>query len=228
VPTGGQLPPHTLLEAPRRRRIRCKLGNLSPLAAASLCLASASLLFPGCGGKTVTRIEPDTTVDLSGRWNDSDSRLVSDEMIHNCLNQPWLRRHMTDTSKEPVVIVGAVRNKSQEHIPVETFIKDIERAFIADGKVRVVADAGERVDLRAEREAMQGNVTADTLKKFGREVGADYVMMGMINQIVDEQEGKKVSFYQTDLELINVETNEKVWIGTKKIKKYIGKSKYSG
>ena len=75
---------------------------------------------------------------------------------------------------------------------------------------------------------MQGHVTAATLKKFGRELGADYVMMGTISQIIDEEGGDRVSFYQTDLELTNVETNEKVWIGDKKIKKFIGKGKYSG
>jgi uncharacterized protein (TIGR02722 family) len=135
---------------------------------------------------------------------------------------------MTEENDRPVLIVGAVRNKTMEHVPVETFIKDIERAFINDGSVRVVADAGDRMDIRAEREAMQGNVTPETLKRFGREVGADYVMMGQINQILDEEGGERVSFYQTDLELIDVESNEKVWIGDKKIKKYISKGRYSG
>jgi uncharacterized protein (TIGR02722 family) len=191
-------------------------------------IAAAALALAGCGGKTVTRIESDSTVDLSGRWNDTDSRMVSTTMIQECLNNPWLRSHQQKRSANPVVIVGAIRNKSMEHIPVETFIKDIERAFINSGEVRVVADAGDRVDLRAEREAMQGNATAETVKRFGREVGADYVLTGTINQIVDQEEGKKVSFYQTDLELINVESNEKVWIGTEKIKKYIAKGRYSG
>lgn len=196
------------------------------LPGATLLLALAA----GCGGRQVTRIEPDTTIDLSGRWNDVDSRQVAQAMIQDCLNHPWLTRHQTDTnsSDRPVVIVGVIRNKSMEHIPIDTFITDIERAFIQDGRVRVVADAGDRGDIRAEREAMQGNVTAETLKRFGRELGADYVMMGTISQIIDESGGQKVSFYQTDLELINAETNEKVWIGDKKIKKFIGKGKYSG
>lgn len=193
-----------------------------------LVLALAPLCLAGCGGTKVTRIDSDQTVDLSGKWNDTDSRMVSEEMIRDCLNQAWLRRHLTEHSKPPVVIVGAVRNKSMEHIPVETFIKDIERAFINSGEVTVVADAGERMDIRAEREAMQGNVTPETLKRFGREVGADYVMTGVINQIKDTEGGEEVSFYQTDLELINVESNVKVWLGQKKIKKFIERSGFKG
>ena len=201
------------------------------LPRAPLPLLLAAVLLAGCGGgRSVTRLEADTTVDLSGHWNDTDSRLVAEAMIQDCLNQPWLTRHQTDTasSDRPVVIVGVIRNKTMEHIAVDTFIKDIERAFIKDSRVRVVADAGDRVDIRAERESMQGNVTPETVKRFGRELGADYVMSGQINQIVDEEGGEKVLFYQTDLELVNVETNEKVWIGDKKIKKYVGRSKVSG
>lgn len=195
---------------------------------AACALLIAMPVLGGCGGKTVTRIDPDTTVDLSGRWNDTDSRYVSETMIQECLTAPWLRKHNTSADAVPVVIVGAIRNKTMEHIPTDTFIKDIERAFINSGEVTVVADAGDRVDIRAEREAMQGNATAATVKEFGREVGADFVLMGVINQIVDEEDGQKVSYYQTDLELINVESNVKVWIGTEKIKKFIAKGRYSG
>ena len=197
----------------------------------ALVLIGTALLATGCAsGKKVTRIESDTQTDLSGHWNDTDSRLVAETMIQNCLGSPWLPRHQTKAqpTERPVVIVGVIRNKSMEHIPTDTFIKDVERSFINDGRVRVVADAGDRGDIRAEREAMQGNVTPETLKEFGKELGADYVIMGEINQIIDEEGGEQVSFYQTNLELISVESNEKVWIGDKKIKKYIGRSKYSG
>lgn len=204
--------------------VRFRPQALPLLAAASVLLLGLTL---GCGGKQVTRIESDSTTDLSGRWNDTDSRLVSEEMIHDCLNAAWLRRHNVERERQPVVIVGAINNKTLEHIPVDTFIKDIERAFINSGDVKVVADAGERADIRAEREAMQGNVTAETLKRFGRETGADYVLTGAIKQIIDEEGGKKVSYYQTDLELIDVESNVKIWLGQKKIKKYIGKGRYS-
>jgi uncharacterized protein (TIGR02722 family) len=195
-----------------------------------VALTAAVTVLAGCGGKSVTRIDPDQQVDLSGNWNDTDSRFVADAMIKDCLNHPWLPRHMNNpySSELPVVVVGPIRNKSMEHIPVNTFVKDIERAFISDGRVRVVADAGERVDIRAEREAMQGNVTLETLKEFGREIGADYVMTGEINQIIDQEGGEKVTFFQTNLELINVESNEKVWIGDKKIKKFIEQGRYSG
>ncbi len=185
------------------------------------------IVFSGCSSsKQVTRIDPGTTVDLSGRWNDTDSRMVADEIIGDCLNHPWINDHGISAGGKPVVIVGGIRNKSMEHIAVATFIFDIEQAFINSGKVRTVSSASERGEIREER-ADQGEFAAlETVKQMGREHGADYMMTGEINTIEDREEGKQVVFYQTNLTLTNIETNEKIWIGTKKIKKFIGRGKF--
>ena len=64
------------------------------------------------------------------------------------------------------------------------------------------------------------------MKEMGRELGADFMLFGSINSIIDQVEGKQAKFYQVDLELINIETNEKVWIGQKKIKKLVERDRY--
>ena len=185
------------------------------------------IAFSGCSSsKQVTRVDADTTIDLSGRWNDTDSRMVADEMIDDCLNHPWINNHGMSTGGRPAVIVGGIRNKSMEHIPVATFITDIERAFINTGKVRPVSSSGERSEIRAERADQAEFASLETVKQMGRERGADYMMTGEINTIEDREGGDQVVFYQTDLTLTNIETNEKVWIGQKEIKKFIGRSKF--
>jgi hypothetical protein len=47
------------------------------------------------------------------------------------------------------------------------------------------------------------------------------MLNGVITSIVDQYGKNKVVFYQIDLELTDLQTNEKVWIGDKKIKKAI-------
>ncbi|MCE2415107.1 penicillin-binding protein activator LpoB [Candidatus Poribacteria bacterium] len=184
-------------------------------------------IFSSCSSsKQVTRVDADTTIDLSGRWNDTDSRMVADDIIQDCLTHPWINDHGINAGTKPVVIVGGIRNKSMEHIPVATFITDIERAFINSGKVRTVSSSSERGEIREER-ADQGEFAAiETVKRMGRELGADYMMTGEINTIEDREGGDQVIFYQTDLTLTNIETNEKIWIGNKKIKKFVGRDKF--
>jgi len=67
---------------------------------------------------------------VSGRWNDTDSRLAAEELTDQILSGNWLTDFEQEKGKKPVVIVGLVRNKSHEHIESETFVKDIEKAMI--------------------------------------------------------------------------------------------------
>jgi N6-adenosine-specific RNA methylase IME4 len=67
----------------------------------------------------------------------------------------------------------------------------------------------------------------ETVKAWGKEHGADYMLGGVISSIEDTEGGKSIVFYQVDMNLINLETNTKVWQGQKKIKKYIERSSHS-
>jgi uncharacterized protein (TIGR02722 family) len=179
------------------------------------------LLFSSCSHK-VTRIDPSEQVDISGRWNNTDSRLVAEDMTNTILSANWLTDHMAaKNGQRPVVIVGFVNNKSHEHIEAETFVKDVENSFVTTQKVRLVQGGKKREELRAEKADQQTNSTTSSMKKFGLEQGADFILQGSINSIVDSHKRKKEVFYQVNLELTNIETNEVVWIGEKKIAKYI-------
>jgi len=171
--------------------------------------------------RTVTRVDTDQTIDLSGRWNDTDSRLSAEELSKDMLNRPWISNFEKAKGKKPTFIVGVITNKSHEHIEAETFVKDVERACINAGTVRVVQNSELREKIRIERADQQQFSSPETTKKWGRELGADFMMFGTINTIVDTYNKKQVTYYQINLELADLETNELVWIGEKKIKKYI-------
>jgi uncharacterized protein (TIGR02722 family) len=184
------------------------------------------MLYAGCGGggKVVSRIEPDKAIDLSGDWNDTDSRLVAEEMISDVLARPWLADFKGEKKRTPDVIVGTVRNRTDEHIQTVAFIKNLEKELINSGRVTFVANKEERTEVRDERADQQENATRESMKKFQQEAGADFMLRGDITTIVDQEGGEKVKYYQVNLELVNIETNRKAWIGEKKIKKYVSQS----
>ncbi|MCP3177465.1 penicillin-binding protein activator LpoB [Desulfuromonas sp. KJ2020] len=179
----------------------------------------------GCGTK-VTRIDTDEVRDLSGRWNDTDSRLVAEAMVQDCLNRPWLSQYVTRTGKTPDIIVGQVRNRSSEHISTETFTKDLERALINSGRANFVASSEERVGVREERLDQDIHASPETRKAPGMEAGADFMLIGSINSIVDREGKEMVVFYQVNLELIDMVDNRKVWLGEKKIKKFVERARF--
>ncbi len=182
----------------------------------------AGLLFTSaCANRKVTRMDPSEQTDLSGRWNDSDSRLVANEMITQILSSAWRTNFEQKKSRKPVLIVGSIKNKSSEQIDPITFIKDLEKACINSGTVSIVQSSDERNQVREERNDQQTFASEESKKKWGREKGADYMINGVISSIVDQYKNQKTVFYQIDLELTDLETNEKVWIGDKKIKKAV-------
>lgn len=188
----------------------------------SMVMLVAMILGACSSQKKVTRVEPEEVIDLSGRWNDTDSRLTADAMITQSLTEPWLNAFReSHGGDKPVVICGFVKNKSHEHIDAEMFIKDLEKAYINSQQVRLVQGGEKRDEIRIERADQQDFSSAATMKAWGREVGADYMLQGTVNSIVDSEGKEQVNFYQINLELTDIETNEIVWIGDKKIKKYI-------
>lgn len=191
----------------------------------ALCGGLLAGLF-GCGTTRVDRVAVEETIDLSGRWNDSDSRLVSEQMIRDVFAHPWAENYATRHGKKPVVIVGSIRNLSSEHLETGLFAKDLERELVNSGKVIFVANAMERGELRQERLEQQQFSTEQTAKRLAAETGADYMLKGSLKTQLDSEGRQQVKFYQTDLELIHIESNEKVWIGTKKIKKRIKKPRF--
>jgi len=177
-------------------------------------------MLAGCS-RTVKRIDPGTQTDLSGRWNDTDSRLTANAMIEQMFGNSWAVAFEQRFQKKPVIVVGLVNNKSHEHINTETFIKDLERAIINNGSIRLVEAGESREALRRERAGQQEFASPETAKKWGRELGADFMLQGTVNSIVDAYKKNQAVYYQIDLTLSNIETNERVWMGNKEIKKMI-------
>ena len=191
-----------------------------------VCVVALGWLGACSSTPKVTRTATDEVVDLSGYWNDTDSRLVSEEMIDDSLQHVWIDDWRGATGDKPTVIVGPIQNQSSEHINTRTFAKDLERAFVNSGRVRMVASSDERGGMRDERLDQLQNATIETAKSMGKEIGADFMLIGGLNTIIDAAGNTKVRFYQVELELVQLETNEKVWIGQHKIKKIVERSRF--
>jgi uncharacterized protein (TIGR02722 family) len=180
----------------------------------------AGTLAMGCATTKVSRLDTNDVRDVSGRWNDTDSRLVAEEMIASALSEPWLAR-ATKGGKRPVVTVQGVRNTSLEHVNTQTFVEDLQQALIRSGRVDFVASTDERAGIRQERQDQDLNASDATRKAQGQETGADFVLNGVFASIEDRAGGLSVVTYQVNLKLTDVRTNQISWNGQKKIKKQI-------
>ena len=185
-------------------------------------LALASVTLAACNNKRVSRVDPGSVTDLSGRWNDVDSKLVANALIEQTFGGQWSSQYASaHGGTPPTLIVGSFRNRTLEHVPIGSFVKDLERAYVTSGRVRLVASRDERSEVRDERADQQVNAAADTRARIAKENGASYMLQGDVQAIEDAEGREKIVFYQVDAFLVDLESNQKVWIGQHKIKKYI-------
>ena len=191
-------------------------------AAAFLLIA----VLAGCATPKVERIDAETVTDLSGYWNDTDVRLVADTLIKECTNAPAISNYTRTKGKFPVVIVDTFKNQSDEHIDTSILVKKFEAALVNSGKVDFVASASERGELRQERKEQQDWSSEETAKRLANETGADFMLIGAVKTIVDMNDKKSSRTYYVTAELIDIESNRKLWIGeNSEIKKLITKPK---
>lgn len=188
---------------------------------------SAAVIFSSCeSSQRVTRVSADSVTDIGGTWNDTDVRIVADQIVAGCLASPRIAEYPANHGgKLPVIIVGSYRNKSDEHLDTEIITKKLEAALVNSGKVEFVASSSERDEVRNERNDQQINSSEDTAKSLGNETGADFILQGSVKTIVDT-DGKIMSrTYYVTTELVNIETNKKIWMDdNSSIKKIIKSS----
>ncbi|MHC4975315.1 MAG: penicillin-binding protein activator LpoB [Planctomycetota bacterium] len=184
--------------------------------------AGCSLLATSCGPtRTVTRQSPSGVMDLHYRFDEDDARQTADAMIADVLSHPWLDVWVEQSDRLPVLVIGPIANQTSDFIDTELFTKQFERALLNSGRVRLVASEFEREPIREEREEISQWSRQDTHKQQQREIGADLILIGRVgeNAEVSRTGSSRIQYYQVNLELVNIETNEKLWIGERQIEK---------
>ncbi|MCA9666240.1 MAG: penicillin-binding protein activator LpoB [Myxococcales bacterium] len=192
---------------------------------AAALLFSAVMATAGCyqqgPATTVQRTNANTQVDLSGNWNDTDANQVANAMIKDCLSRPWASQFKQEKGRKPVVKLYPIRNRSSEHINTKFFTKQVEREILNSGIADVVAASDETGAARAERRDQAANASDKTVKSNQQETGTDFVLNGWVISSNDAAGGAEVRAYLTTMELVNVQSQKKVWIGQKRIKKVV-------
>ncbi len=181
---------------------------------------SALVLFASCS-RSVTRVNPDTQIDLSGRWNDSDSRMVADKMISDLLNSDRFKEYAKNSGRKPAIVVGLIKNKTSEHIDADNYVKKLEMAIYNSNLADLIESEEFRDKLRLERTEQQDFADPVTVAKFGKEIGANLMLFGEMTSETDVYNSKRVVNYVTTLYLTDMETNKRVWYGQQEIKKLV-------
>lgn len=189
-----------------------------------VALLALSVLAAGCATAPATAPDVERTElphDLSGDWNDVDADLVASALIRDCLSDPWAKEWAAEHGRSPVVRLYPVRNRTDGYIDYRYFTKQLEAALVRSRGVDVVSSVEEAGAARAERSDQAEHSSDDSVKSHGAETGSDFILNGWILSQDDEAGGTRVRAYLTSLELVEVSSQKKAWLGQKRIRKII-------
>ena len=179
----------------------------------TMTVVMLALILVSCASTPkVRRVDAGTPRDLTGFWNDTDVRIVSEALIADFLGSPRVAQMIDGMDRTPVVLVGRFRNESSEHIDTAIISTTMETVIFNTGKLDFVAGGAIRDELRDERRGQQEHASDATLMR--NETGADFMLFGSVRSIVERSGRHSVRTYFVSAEMTNLETNQRLWMAT--------------
>lgn len=171
--------------------------------------------------------DPKSVEILDDKWNETDARVTAEKMIQKMLSSSsWYQTFQKKKNRKPIVIVGDVANRTDEHIDTKAMVDFISDELINSGKVRFVdGESRARILEELNYQTQSGEVKKSHAKKRGHQIGADFLLVGFVSSYVQGQKKLKTTTYQTQLRLTDLESSEIVWSTKHMIKKRFRRSK---
>lgn len=153
--------------------------------------------------------------NLNDQWSETDMQKAVHDLVASALNSPSL----SQSKKMPVVMVTNLQNKTSEHIDTQSIMDMVRVELMKSGRVGFI-DKEAREDISNEYDYQNsGKVSKETQKGPGGQIGADYIINGRLDSIVQEVGKDKSVYYKITLNLTNLKTSMITWSDQKQIRK---------
>ncbi len=186
---------------------------------------SSAVLLSGCGPREFVKGKYDTNVEdtnlLTDKWSESDMQQAVKDLVGSAVAHPTI----SAAKRPPIVMVTRLQNKTSEHIDTQSITDMFTVELTNSGKVTFV-DKAAREDISEEYDYQDsGMVNRETKKGKGGQVGADFIMNGRLDSIVQEAGKDKTIYYKLTMNLTNLKTGLIQWTGQKQLRKEFKKKR---
>lgn len=177
-----------------------------------------AFLAVGCGPKAFVKGNYDDVERenlLNDQWSETDMQKAVADLVASMMKQPTIANAKTP----PVVMVTGLQNKTSEHIDTQNIMDMVRVELMRTGRVSFV-DKEARQDIADEYNYQNSGMVDDTSKKGpGGQTGADFIVNGRLDSIVQEVGKDKTVYYKLTLNMTNLKTSVMSWSDYKQIRK---------
>jgi uncharacterized protein (TIGR02722 family) len=145
--------------------------------------------------------------------------------VKDLVNSAVAHPSVSAQKRPPIVMVTRLQNKTSEIIDTQSITDMFQVELQNSGKVTFV-DKAAREDIAEEYDYQgSGMVSRETKKGAGGQVGADLIMNGRLDSIVQEAGRDKTVYYKLTMNLTNLKSGLIVWTGQKQLRKIFKKQR---
>lgn len=181
------------------------------------CLA-ACFALSACGPKAFVKGNYEDTQKenlLNDSWSETDMQVAVKSMVDSLVAHPAIAR----AKAPPIVMVTNLQNKTSEHIDTQSIMDMVRVELTKSGKVSFI-DKEARQDIADEYNYQDSGMVSKTSKKGpGGQVGADFIVNGRLDSIVQEVGKDKTVYYKLTLNMTNLKTSVITWTDQKELRK---------
>lgn len=183
-----------------------------------LAVAGSILLLTSCGPKAYVKgqyDDPQRENLMNDQWSETDMQVSVKTMVTSLVNH----QSIANASKMPIVMVTNLQNKTSEHIDTQSIMDMVRVELTNSGRVAFV-DKEAREDISKEYDYQSSGMVSDETKKTkGGQIGADFIINGRLDSIVQEIGKEKTVYYKLTLNMTNLKTGIIAWTNHKEIRK---------
>ncbi|MBY0554418.1 penicillin-binding protein activator LpoB [bacterium] len=175
-------------------------------------------VLTSCGPKAFVKGEYDDVERenlMNDQWSETDMQIAVKTMVESMLKH----NSISNAKKMPIIMVTNLQNKTSEHIDTQSIMDMVRVDLQNSGKVAFV-DKEAREDISNEYDYQNsGMVSEETKKSPGGQTGADFIVNGRLDSIVQEVGKDKSVYYKLTLNMTNLKTGVIAWTNYKQIRK---------
>jgi uncharacterized protein (TIGR02722 family) len=152
---------------------------------------------------------------LNDQWSETDMQNVVKDLVASMMKHPAIRR----APRPPLVMATRLQNKTSEHIDTQNILDMLRVELMNSGEIQFV-DKAAREDIAEEYEYQNSGMVSETTRKGpGGQMGADFIINGRLDSIVQQAGADKTVYYKITMNLTNLKTGVIVWSNYKQIRK---------
>lgn len=189
---------------------------------------SLTLLATSCGGFKAKRVDANESDDkglsITDNWMSADTTQAIADIIKQIKAHPGYGK-MKARHQTPKIFIAEVQNQTSEaYFPIGDLNDELLNELSLSGEYELVDQAAREKILGEITYQNDGMVDPATVKKIGKQTGADVMIFGNVYMKPEKRDGKTIKEYSVNMRMTDIERATELLRTRTKVFKYSEKN----